>query len=434
MRPPVERRAGERLLNPGHTSCPTTWVRNVLFSMPSMRTWTCLAAATLLAGCPSSDDDEPAGSGTATDGGGSTSSDPGSSSGNASDTDSGSTGVDATGSSSGGDTDTDTADPDTGSGSTTGGVEGCGLPVELGVADLGELEIDGFHVVGTRIAAAIRGDGVALLDASDPAAVSILGMIDPDGGPTYRAAQSGDYIVGGRRGGGAFMVDATDPANMVELWVDENLDTEDILYGDLLYLASSAGLSIVDVSTPDAPSILVEDLQQDAAENNIGGSTITQMADVLYMAGFSFTSIDVSTPATPTTLADVDDAGRPDNLVSAGGYVYVGGNDGVNIFDASDPASPVLVGTYPGERGSVLALDADTDRLFVFASSTTSTQVPFLRIVDVSDKANPVEVGSMYEDLDDPLWAQYEEGTLYFTTDATDVASLYILEGCPPPK
>lgn len=401
-----------------------------------MRTWTCLAAATLLAGCPSTDDDEPAGSGTATDGAGSTSTAPGSTSDAGSDTDSGTTDVDSTGSSSGSDTDTDTdtADPDTGSGSTTGGIEGCGLPVELGVADLGELDIDGFHVVGTQIAAAIRGDGVALLDASDPAAVSILGMIDPDGGPTYRAAQNGNYIVGGRRGGGAFMVDATDPANMVELWVDEDLDTEDILYGDLLYLASAAGISIVDVATPETPTIIVEDLQQDAAENNIGGSTITQMAEVLYMAGFSFTSIDVSTPATPTTLADVDDAGRPDNLVSADGYVYVGGNDGVNIFDASDPSSPTLVGTYPGERGSVLALDASTDRLFVFSSSTTSTAVPFLRIVDVSDKANPVEVGSMYEDLDDPLWAQYEEGTLYFTTDATDVASLYILEGCPPPE
>lgn len=399
--------------------------------MPSMRSWTCLAAATLLAGCPSTDDDEPAGSGTATDGG-STSTDPGSSSGGGGDTDSGSTGVDVTGSSSGGDT--DSTDPDTGSGSTSGGVEGCGVPVELGVADLGELEIDGFHVVGTRIAAALRGDGVALLDVSDPAAVSVLGTSDPDGGPTYRAALNGDYIVGGRRGGGAFMVDATDPANMVELWVNEDLDTEDIVYDDLLFLASSAGISVVDVTTPNTPSILVEDLQQDAAENNIGGSTITQMADVLYMAGFSFTSIDVSTPATPTTLADVDDAGRPDNLVSADGYVYVGGNDGVNIFDASDPASPMLVGTYAGERASVLALDPDTDRLFVFGSSTTSTQVPFLRIVDVSDKANPVELGSMYEDLDDPLWAQYEQGTLYFTTDATDVASLYILEGCPPPE
>ncbi len=404
--------------------------------MPSIRTWTCLAAATLLAGCPSTNDDEPAGSGTATDGAGSTSAASGSTSDAGSDTDSVTTNVDSTGSSSAGDTDTDTdsADPDTGSGSTTEGVEGCGLPIELGVADLGELDIDGFHVVGTQIAAAVRGDGVALLDASDPAAVSILGMIDPDGGPTYRAAQNGHYIVGGRRGGGAFMVDATDPANMVELWVNEDLDTEDILYGDLLYLASAAGVSIVDVATPDTPTILVQDLQQDAAENNIGGSTITQMADVLYMAGFSFTSIDVSTPATPTTLADVDDAGRPDNLVSANGYVYVGGNDGVNIFDTSDPSNPTLVGTYPGARGTVLALDASTDRLFVFSSSTTSTAVPFLRIVDISDKANPVEVGSMYEDLDDPLWAQYEEGTLYFTTDATEVASLYILEGCPPPE
>ena len=228
------------------------------------------------------------------------------------------------------------------------------------------------------------------------------------------------------------MVDAADPANMVELWVDEDLDTEDILYGDLLYLASSAGVSVVDVTVPGTPNILVQDLQQDGNDMNIGGSTMTMESEVLYMAGFSFTSIDVSTPDAPTTLADVDDTGRPDNLVSGNGYVYVGGNDGVQIFDVADPAAPALVGTYDGERATLLALDPDNDRLFVFGSSTTTTDVPLLRIVDVTDKANPTEIGSMYDDLDDPLWAQYEDGSLYFSTDATDPASLYILDGCPP--
>ena len=407
-------------------------MRNVLHAMPSTHTWTCLAALALLAGCPSTDDDE---TGTATSGGGSSGSgDPTSSTTTISETDSGSgQTTSGTGSSTGSGTETDSDDPDTGS-TTSGGQAGCGVPIELGVADLGDLDIDGFHVVGTRIAAALRGDGIALLDASDPTAVAILGMIDPDGGPTYRAAQGGDFLIGGRRGGGAFMVDASDPANMVELWVDEDVDTEDIVFDDLVYLASPAGISIVDVSTPATPNVLVQDLQQDAAMMNIGGSTITKLDDVVYMAGFSFTSVDVSTPATPTTLADVENVGRPDNLVSAAGYVYVGGNDGVDIFDMADPSAPALVGTYAGERASLLALDPDNDRLFVFGSSTASTQVPLLRIVDVSDKANPTEVGSLYDDLDDPLWAQYEDGTLYFTTDATSPSSLYILEGCPPPE
>ena len=40
----------------------------------------------------------------------------------------------------------------------------------------------------------------------------------------------------------------------------------------------------------------------------------------------------------------------------------------------------------------------------------------------------------MYDDLDDPLWAQYEGGNLYFSTDATNPPSLYVLEGCPAPE
>lgn len=400
--------------------------------MPNQRLWTCFAALALLTGCPTSDDEETGASGTQTATDGSTSAAPTSSTSDAGSTTDESGSGSTTGSGSSG------VDPDTGSdsgsdsGSTTGGSQGCGMPIELGVASIGDLDIDGFHVADGRIAAAVRGDGIALLDASDPAAVSLLGMIDPAGGPTYRAAMLGDLLVGGRRGGGAFMVDAADPANMVELWVNEDLDTEDILYGDLLYLASSAGLSVVDVTTPGSPNVLVEDLQQDDNDMNIGGSTMTEDADVLYMAGFSFTSIDVSTPATPATLADVDDTGRPDNLVSGNGYVYVGGNDGVQVFDVADPAAPALVGTYDAERTTLLALDAANDRLFVFGSSTTTTDVPLLRVVDVTDKTAPTEIGSMYDELDDPLWAQYEDGTLYFSTEATDPASLYILDGCPP--
>lgn len=399
--------------------------------MPTQRLCA-FATLALLTGCPTTDDEgETGASGTENTSDGST----GAALTSSTTDDSGSSSTtDDSGSGSTSGSDSTSIDPDTGSdsGSTTGGSQGCGMPVELGIAAVGDLDIEGFHVSGGRIAAAVRGDGIALLDASDPAAVSLLGTIDPAGGPTYRAAMLGDLLVGGRRGGGAFMVDAADPANMVELWVDEDLDTEDILYGDLLYLASSAGVSVVDVAVPGTPNVLVQDLQQDGNDMNIGGSTMTMESEVLYMAGFSFTSIDVSTPDAPATLADVDDTGRPDNLVSGNGYVYVGGNDGVQIFDVADPAAPALVGTYDGERATLLALDPDNDRLFVFGSSTTTTDVPLLRIVDVTDKTNPTEIGSMYDDLDDPLWAQYEDGSLYFSTDATDPASLYILDGCPP--
>ena len=407
--------------------------------MPTERSWLCLAALPLLAACPTDDDTEAGTTPTSTSGtsdGDTTSaqtsaaSDTENTSGPSTDTDA-ETDTDAdTG--IGTDTDTDT-DPGGDSDTGTTGAASCGMPVELATADLGELEIDGFHVVGTTMAAALRGDGIGLLDVTDPTAVTVLGTFDPAGGPTYRAALLDGLVVGGRRGGGAFMVDAADPANITELWVDEDLDTEDIVYeGDRLYLASSAGVSVVDVTTPGTPTTLVEDLQQDGGGANIGGSTVVKTDDVLAMAGFNFTTIDVSTPDTPVTLAEVDDTGRPDNIVLGNGYVHVGGNDGVQIFDLADPAAPALVGTYPGERASLLALDPDNDRLYVFGSSTTSTQVPLLRVVDVADKANPVELGSLFDDLDDPLWAQFEGGTLYFTTDATDPPSLIMVDGCPP--
>jgi hypothetical protein len=400
-----------------------------------MRTWTTLATLALLTGCPSDDGDADSDGGSTTDAVDSTSStteEPSSTlTGSAGTSSSGSSGLSSTGTTG---FDTDDTDGESSGTSGTTGAQGCGMPIELGVSTIPALDVDGFHAVGDRMAIAVRGDGVALLDVSDPTSVALLGSYDPGGGPTYRASLQDNLIVGGRRGGGAFMVDASDPASMVELWVDADLDTEDIVFDDLLYLASSAGVSIVDVTTPSMPTTLVEDLQQDSSGQNIGGRTIAKLDDTLFMAGFSFTSIDVSTPAMPTTLADLDNTGRPDNLVVANGHVYVGGADGVQIFDISTPATPALVGTYEAERAQLLALDAERDRLFVFGSSTATIDVPLLRIVDVSDKANPVELGSMYDDIDDPLWAQYDNGRLYFTAASTDPSSLYILDGCPPAR
>lgn len=338
---------------------------------------------------------------------------------------------------------TDTADTDTDTGTdtdtdtaadSTGENAGCGMPVELGHPDLGELEVDGFHVNGTQIAVALRGDGVGLLDATDPAAIALLGSLDTEGGPVYRVATDGTRVLGGRRGGGAVFVDASSPAAMTEFWNDDSLDTEDVVFeGNELFLASPAGISIVDVTLDDDPMVLVTDLQQDAAGLNIGGSTLALgTTDVAYMAGFNFTSIDIGDRSAPATLAEVDDTGRPGNIVYANDFVYVGGSDGVQIFDVADPSAPSLVGTYEAQRAEFVAVDADNDRMFVLGSSTSSTDVPFLRIVDVADKTAPVEIGTLYDELDDPRWVQFAEGRLYFSTEATDPPSLYVLDACPP--
>lgn len=399
--------------------------------MQTRRLWVVLGALSLITGCPT--DEEETGMNATTDPTTATDS-PASSSGIGS----GSSGESADGS-SGLDTDADTdsttavsdTDSSTGTDGTGTGPQGCGMPEELGST---MLNIDGFDVIGTDVYAALRGDGMGVLDASDPAAISVVGMLDVEGEPVYRAASDGSLIVGGRRGGGAIIIDASDPSSLVELWGSEDVDTEDIvLDGTFAYLASPAGLSILDLSTPDTPVVIIEDVQQDGAGMNIGGSTIAKDGDIVYMAGFDFTPINVSDPAMPMTLAEVD-TGRPNNLIVSSGYAYVGGNDGVEIFDVTDPATPALVGTYPGERASLIALDDANSRLYVFGSSTASTQVPLLRIVDVADPAAPVEIGSMYDDLDDPLWAKVEGTRLYFTTDATEPATLYVVEGCPPPS
>ena len=390
-----------------------------------------LLALLLLVGCPSGDENETA---TSDDPTMASDTDPTTTGGPMSDTDPDPT----TGSPPDTDTDsdsaTDTDDSDTDATTSTGtGEPGeCGMPAELGVVDLDDLDIDGFHVLGDRIALALRGDGVGLLDISDPANATLLGSYDTSGEPTYRVATDGTYIVGGRRGGGAYLVDATDPANMMELWLDDTLDGQDVLLdGTTLFLAGSASLSVVDVSTPASPVVLVDDAANDGADGNFAGGNVAIDGSTLFMANQSLTAIDVTELSAPVNIGELDDMGRPENITIVNSLAFVGGADGVAVIDVSEPAAPDEIGFLGAPRSTHVAVDIDNDHLFVLGDDTASTDVPFLRIADIGDPSTPIVVGEMYDELDDPEWIQFADGNLYFTTESTNPSTLYILDACP---
>ena len=171
-------------------------------------------------------------------------------------------------------------------------------------------------VVGHRAYAAHTGDGLRIIDISDPYDPVELGTY-PATGVVRSVDVSGNYAYIGDSSAGIVVVDVSDPVNptfvgsVSPLGLRQAIDVE----GNNAYVASGfGGLRVLDVSNPASPVLL---------------STLDQ--DSLGIAAFS--------PHNPVLF---------DN-----GLLFVSWYQaGVQIIDISDPIDPVYLGELPRTPGS----------------------------------------------------------------------------------
>jgi hypothetical protein len=126
---------------------------------------------------------------------------------------------------------------------------------------------------------------------------------------------------------------------------------------------------------------------------NIGGvDAVAVVGDYAYVGeGPSLTILDVSSPSTPVVVgrSNLIPYDGPeghygvDYVTVAGNYAYVG-SDGLRVIDVSDPANPIEVG-YFGIGRSDVAVQGDY--------AYVADEYYGLWVVDVSDPTNPTEVG-----------------------------------------
>jgi hypothetical protein len=96
--------------------------------------------------------------------------------------------------------------------------------------------------------------------------------------------------------------------------------------------------------------------------------------------------IDVSNPLAPVELGSLDTPGDALDVEVAGRLVFVAdGTQGLRLIDASNRAAPVEVGSYTAHPG--YSVTAGGGLLYVAAG------VSGLRILDVSDPERPLELG-----------------------------------------
>ncbi len=127
--------------------------------------------------------------------------------------------------------------------------------------------------------------------------------------------------------------------------------------------------------------------------------------DLAYLATIRDLRIfDVSSPAAPVELSRYDDTGITNDVAISGDFAFLAAHDeGVRVVDISDPSSPFEVGHLAspglGQRVTVaggLAFLSEGLAVEVEGGyACVATEWTGLRIIDVRNPADPVEVGHL---------------------------------------
>jgi PKD repeat protein len=226
--------------------------------------------------------------------------------------------------------------------------------------------------------------GFRILDATNPASITLLGEIPPG----YWADQvvlSGPYALVGA-GPVLVTVEVSNPASpQVKASYNLPASIESLLLsGNRLYVADNAGgLQILDVSDPLSVSkVGSASLPQPAKGVSVSGNYAYVTADTAGLFVF-----DISDPAHPAQVGVLDGLSYPYGIEVVPPYAYIADHWGLWVVDISDPAHPVDK-VRTGTPGFAWDLAVSGNHAFIADYSDG------IQVVDISNPLAPALVGS----------------------------------------
>ncbi len=212
------------------------------------------------------------------------------------------------------------------------------------------------------------------------------------------AAQGGVLLLGrpGPADGpdGLQVLDITDPAHPELLGTYEGIPrapTEIVFDGSLATIATGEGLVILDVSDPSAPS-LAGTFRPEALPLPEEDVAVRDPYAYVAAGGEGLRIVDISDPANPGIVGGTRTGGHAWAVALAVSHAYVADEyNGLRIIDITDPRQPVGTGHYdlPGRHEFFHAVEIRDHCAYIADGSLTATG---LRIVDITDPANPSEL------------------------------------------
>jgi len=259
-------------------------------------------------------------------------------------------------------------------------------PIALGSLEIPD-GVNGLAVYGSL--AFIRNtSGVRVIDISDPALPQMMGTAVPQDWDGYVGAMAAVDGVGlaATPYRGVRVIDAGDPSQPEEVArVDAPGVSAGIAYcaGTLAVAADRRGLRLVDVSDPGA--------QEDRSILDLGGASVKAVAvrgETVYAVGTSLWVISITDPTHPEVLGETPAVNGGNAIRVVGDRAYVAENSfGLRVVDVSNPTQPMVIGELELD-GHWYTIDA-ADEIAVLGGGLETA------VVDVTNPAAPVQIASL---------------------------------------
>jgi hypothetical protein len=253
---------------------------------------------------------------------------------------------------------------------------------------------DGYAYVG-------RGGELVILDISSPGQPQVVGSGGGHGGKVKRIRLAGEYAYvtveseWKPENGGIRVMRISDPANPVEVGFYLTGPQYPLLamagsYGYVWDNGGDQSNRLVDFSDPAEPKDVVTGVLSRVIFAIVDGRAYA-------WGDHQIEIFDVSDPAHPMLVGTVKPDAPPSTATAEGAYLYVISEARVlEIVDVSDPAAPRVVGQADYSRDMPDSITVSGGRAYL-----TSKKNQLLTVVDVSDPSRPTTGGSARIEEDD---------------------------------
>lgn len=236
--------------------------------------------------------------------------------------------------------------------------------------------------------------GFAVININDPLNPYLVQEIDYKG---ICISKENNIVLISRIVGyqGIGIIDVEDPNNLNIVGEYKTCNAKKLYVNDnYSYVANGCrGLTIIDVSNPSHPAIILEFINDHNVVDVMIDSTIAflSVSNQNYYRGIQI--LDISNPLQPNLINTLNLTGGHLAFDKYNNFIYIGGDTGIiKIFDITNLLDPILINQFSVNDWSY---DLKIYNNYLFIAGYWGG----LQIFDLSDPTNPLEVGYYPLDL-----------------------------------